>query len=108
LIPSNRARLEPAAKHPIYLAGAFLAPLRFIGVLGGLTIVSAFGYGVYAVLARFAWGHSPAGFTALAVMLATIGGMILLSLWIIGEYVGRIYDEVKRRPVYVIDKIVNG
>ena len=40
MIPSNRARLEPAAKHPIYLAGAFLAPLRFIG--GGLGLYKAF------------------------------------------------------------------
>lgn len=83
-------------------------PLRFIGLLGGVTMFSALAFVAYAIVARLAWGNGPAGFTALAVMLATIGGMILLSLWIIGEYVGRIYDEVKRRPVYVVDKIVNG
>jgi dolichol-phosphate mannosyltransferase len=117
-VPVERdARMAGEAKYNLRkliglaLNGAFsfsTTPLRFIGFLGGLTIVSAAAYGTYAVVARFAWGHSPAGFTALAVMLATIGGMILLSLWIIGEYIGRIYDEVKRRPVYVIDKIVNG
>ncbi len=37
-----------------------------------------------------------------------IGGMILVSLWIIGEYVGRIYEEVKRRPIYLVDRMVGG
>jgi polyisoprenyl-phosphate glycosyltransferase len=49
-------------------------------------------------------GRSPQGFTALTVLVTIIGGMILISLWIIGEYVGRIYEEVKRRPIYLIDR----
>ena len=53
-------------------------------------------------------GRSPQGFTALTVLVTIIGGMILVSLWIIGEYVGRIYEEVKRRPIYLVDRMVGG
>jgi dolichol-phosphate mannosyltransferase len=82
------------------------APLRFIGVLGSVVIVGAGLFSGYAILARVVYGTSTAGFTALTVLVTVIGGMILLSLWIIGEYVGRIYEEVKRRPVYLVERVV--
>lgn len=91
------------------LDGAFnfsTAPLRFIGLLGGAVSVGAMLFAAYAVYARIVLDRSPAGFTALAVLVAGLGGMLLLSLWIIGEYVGRIYVEVKHRPVYVVERIV--
>jgi dolichol-phosphate mannosyltransferase len=91
------------------LDGAFAfstAPLRFIGIVGGAVLAFTLAFTAYAIYARLVLGVSPQGFTALLVLGAAIGGMILLSLWIIGEYVGRIYEEVKRRPVYVIDEIV--
>ena len=91
------------------LDGAFAfstAPLRFIGVLGGFALLGSLAFSVYAVYAKFAQGRSPQGFTALTVLGTLLGGMLLLSLWIIGEYVGRIYEEVKRRPVYIVDRIV--
>jgi polyisoprenyl-phosphate glycosyltransferase len=82
------------------------APLRFIGVLGAMVTAGGALYALYAVFARLVLGRSPQGFTTLAVLLIAIGGMILLSLWIIGEYIGRIYEEVKQRPVYVVERIV--
>lgn len=82
------------------------APLRFIGMMGGLVLMISALFSGYAVFARLVLGHSPQGFTALTVLGSLIGGMILLALWIIGEYVGRIYQEVKHRPVYVVDRIV--
>ena len=91
------------------LDGAFAfstAPLRFIGVIGGLVLALATVFSGYAVYARLVLGRSPQGFTALTVLLTLLGGMILVSLWIIGEYVGRIYEEVKRRPIYLVDRIV--
>lgn len=91
------------------LDGAFAfstAPLRFIGVLGGFALLGSLAFSAFAVYARFALGRSPAGFTALTVLGTLLGGMILLSLWIIGEYVGRIYEEVKHRPVYIVDRVV--
>jgi polyisoprenyl-phosphate glycosyltransferase len=82
------------------------APLRFIGVLGGITMLGALAFSGYAVYARLVLDRSPQGFTALTVLLTLIGGMLLISLWIIGEYIGRIYDEVKQRPVYLVDRII--
>jgi len=91
------------------LDGAFAfstAPLRFIGVAGGVTLLGSIAFSVFAVYAKLVLGRSPQGFTALTVLGTLVGGMILLSLWIIGEYVGRIYEEVKRRPVYLVDRVV--
>ena len=91
------------------LDGAFAfstAPLRFIGVAGGITLLGSVAFSVFAIYAKLVLGRSPQGFTALTVLGTLVGGMILLSLWIIGEYVGRIYEEVKRRPVYLVDRVV--
>lgn len=82
------------------------APLRLIGVLGGLTLLLSVSFSAYAVFAKFFLGRSPQGFTALTVLGTMVGGMILLSLWIIGEYIGRIYEEVKARPVYLVSRIL--
>ena len=84
------------------------APLRFIGALGGMVLMFAGLFSLYAIAVRVLLGQSPQGFTALTVLVTVIGGMILVSLWIIGEYVGRIYEEVKRRPVYLVDRTLGG
>ena len=83
-------------------------PLRLIGALGGFVLMFAAVFSMYAVYVRLVHGQSPQGFTALTVLVTVIGGMILVSLWIIGEYVGRIYEEVKRRPIYLVDRTVGG
>lgn len=91
------------------LDGAFAfstAPLRFIGVAGGITLLGSIAFSLFAIYAKLVLGRSPQGFTALTVLGTLVGGMILLSLWIIGEYVGRIYEEAKRRPVYLVDRVV--
>jgi dolichol-phosphate mannosyltransferase len=83
-------------------------PLRFIGLLGGFVLVFAAVFSLYSVFVRVFLGRSPEGFTALTVLVTLIGGMVLISLWIIGEYIGRIYEEVKRRPIYLVDRMVGG
>lgn len=82
------------------------APLRLIGVLGGFTLLLSVAFSAYAVYAKVVLDRSPQGFTALTVLGTMIGGMVLLSLWIIGEYIGRIYEEVKARPVYLVSKVM--
>ncbi len=78
-----------------------VVPLRFASWLGFLAILVASGYAAYALFARFFLHHSPQGFTALIGAVVFLSGVQLVFLGVLGEYVGRIYGEVKRRPHYV-------
>jgi len=80
-------------------------PLRMITTLGVLFMVVALIIIVYA-LSAFWGGHVIPGWTSLLVSLWFIGGTILTAIGIIGEYIGKIYKEVKRRPRYFIEKEV--
>ena len=80
-------------------------PLRVITYLGLLFLV-ALGVIAYALYEHFA-GHTIAGWTSLLVSMWFIGGSILLACGVTGEYIGKIYLEVKRRPKYFIDKKIN-
>lgn len=79
-----------------------IVPLRIATFLGAVTVLGGLGYGVFVLIARIA-GGPPRGFATLALLQIIFAGMILLVLGVIGEYIGRIYDEVKRRPVYLIE-----
>lgn len=76
-------------------------PLRFIFVTGQLFILVSLGVIVYALVA-YLQGEVIAGWTSLLISLWFIGGILLTALGIIGEYVGKIYREVKRRPRYIV------
>lgn len=79
-------------------------PLRLATFLGFMTVVGGALYGLYVLVSRLA-GAPPQGFATLALLQVGFSGILLLVLGVIGEYVGRIYDEVKRRPVYVVDRV---
>ena len=81
-------------------------PLRVITYLGLLFILVALGVIAYALYEHFA-GHTISGWTSLLVSMWFIGGSILLACGVTGEYIGKIYLEVKRRPKYFIDKKIN-
>jgi len=78
-----------------------IIPLRIATFVGAATVVAGAGYGIFVLIARIA-GAAPQGFATLALLQVIFAGMILLVLGVIGEYIGRIYEEVKRRPVYLI------
>lgn len=78
-------------------------PLRMITTFGLLFILVAVGIICWALYA-FAAGHTIPGWTSLLVSLWLIGGAILTAIGIIGEYIGKIYKEVKRRPRYFIER----
>jgi glycosyltransferase involved in cell wall biosynthesis len=83
-------------------------PLRlatWLGVLAGLVAV---GTGIWAfVVTFFAKGIVP-GWTTIMILVAFGASAQLLMMGVLGEYIGRIYEEIKRRPLYVVDRIVNG
>jgi len=81
-------------------------PLRISLVAGLLVAVFGVGDGVYAVVRKFQH-HTVPGWTSIMVMLCLIGGGVLLSIGILGEYVGRIFEEVKGRPLYVVSRRMN-
>jgi len=82
-----------------------IVPLRAVAIVGATAISLSFFYALYAIYAKY-WLHSPQGFTALVVVITFLSGVNLFSLGVIGEYVGRIYEESKARPHYVVCKVV--
>ena len=76
------------------------APLRIAGYIGGGVAFLSFLYALYYVVKTLIYGDPVAGFPTLIIVILFMGGLQLLALGILGEYVGRIFNEVKRRPVY--------
>lgn len=90
------------------IIGFSTKPLKLVGILGMVSILISIILLIYA-LVSFAC-HSPnlsAGWTSIMVAITFFAGIQLMSIWIIAEYVGRIYDEVKQRPQYIVDKKIN-
>ena len=84
-------------------------PLRIITWLGACTIGLGVLYGLYTLFVRmFSAHHVESGWTSLMIVLLVFSGTQLLSLGILSEYVGRIYDEVKQRPRYVVGSLSEG
>jgi len=83
-----------------------IVPLRAAALLGTLAIGASALFAVYSLLVRLFMSQTPRGFTALVFLITFLSGVLLLFLGIIGEYVGRIYEEVKARPLYVVGRTV--
>jgi len=80
------------------------APLRISSFLGVVVSLFAFIYIVYLVLRTLLFGTDLAGYPSMMAVILFLGGVQLLSLGIIGEYIGRIFNETKQRPLYLIDE----
>lgn len=83
-----------------------IVPLRAATLLGALATGLSGVFAVYSVYAKFFLHRTPQGFTALVLLITFLSGILLFFLGIIGEYVGRLYEEVKARPHYIIRKTV--
>jgi dolichol-phosphate mannosyltransferase len=79
-------------------------PLRIAMYVGMTTAVISFAAGIVVLYIKLFTDHATPGWASPVVSILFIGGLILVTLGIIGEYIGRIYDEVKRRPLYVIQE----
>lgn len=84
------------------------APLRIATYAGIAISIFAFLYLLYLVIRTFFFGTDLAGYPSMMAVILFLGGVQLLSLGIIGEYVGRIFNETKQRPLYLIEEYHNG
>jgi glycosyltransferase involved in cell wall biosynthesis len=105
---AGRTKYSPVKLLMLAFDGIFafsIVPLRAASILGVVAIVLSGLYSVYAIYARF-WLRSPQGFTAIILAITFLSGVNLFFLGVIGEYLGRVYEETKARPHYIIGKIV--
>jgi len=82
-------------------------PLRVATIIGGSSAVCGFLYGLYTILKKLLLPDVPIGFSAIMCAIVIFGGMIMLMLGMIGEYIGRIYISLNSAPQYVIRETVN-
>ncbi len=80
------------------------APLRISTILGLVVSLVAFIYMCVVLANTLIWGEPVAGYPTIVILILFLGGVQLISLGIIGEYLGKTFIEVKQRPVYVVDK----
>ena len=82
-------------------------PLRIATVIGALSACIGFLYGIYTIIKRLVNPLVPSGFSATMAAIVFFGGMIMLMLGLIGEYIGRIYISLNNSPQYVIREKIN-
>ena len=82
-----------------------IMPLRLASTIGFLSALIGFFYGTVIVFKTLFFHEPVVGFTSLVVLITFFGGIQLLSIGIIGEYIGRIFNETKNRPLYVVKNI---
>ena len=83
-----------------------IVPIRAAALFGAIVMFLSSLYVIYAIYVKFVLRISPQGFTALIVAITFFSGVLLFFLGVIGEYVGRIYEEIKARPQYIVGRTV--
>jgi len=105
---AGRTKYSPLKLLKLASDGIFafsIVPLRVASILGTVAITCSLLFALYSIYAKF-WLHAaPKGFTALIFVITFLSGMNLFFLGIIGEYVGRVYEEAKARPHYVVRRV---
>jgi dolichol-phosphate mannosyltransferase len=77
-------------------------PLRMVLQIGLFVSAVSFCAGIYAIAIKLSGAYAISGWASLAVFVSFIGGVQLIVMGVMGEYVGRIYEEVKHRPLYLV------
>ena len=83
-------------------------PLRFATMMGASIAIMGFLYALYTIIKKFINPAVPAGFSALMSAVLIIGGMLMLMLGMLGEYIGRMYVGINNAPQYVVREVVGG
>jgi polyisoprenyl-phosphate glycosyltransferase len=105
---AGRPKYSPIKLLMLAFDGIFafsIVPLRAAAILGVIAIFLSGLFSLYSIYVKF-WLHSPQGFTAMILAITFLSGVNLFFLGVIGEYVGRVYEETKARPHYVVGKVV--
>jgi len=79
-----------------------ITPLKIATYIGLLTSIGSFGYALFVIYKTLAFGEPVRGYPSLMVIILFLGGMQLMCLGVIGEYLGRMFNETKQRPLYLI------
>lgn len=83
-------------------------PLKLLGIIGFLAIIASILLFIYAIISYiFKLNSLVPGWTSLMITITFFGGLQLISVWLISEYIGKIFDESKNRPEYIISKKIN-
>jgi dolichol-phosphate mannosyltransferase len=82
------------------------APIKLVTAIGFALVVFCIGVLGWTLYVRFFTSHHPQGWTSVIAVVLLLGGVQLLSLGVIGQYVARIFDETKQRPVYLVEEVV--
>ncbi len=88
------------------LTSSTLAPLKISAYVGFLTATAAFLMGLFFIVKKLAFGDAVPGFSTLIVVLLFLGGVQLTVLGVMGEYLGRIFNETKNRPLYFVNALM--
>ena len=90
------------------IIGFSTKPLKIVGLLGIISIFISIAILIYSLIS-YAYGldNLTVGWTSIMVTITLFSGVQLFSIWIMSEYIGRIYDESKRRPEYIVEKLIN-
>jgi polyisoprenyl-phosphate glycosyltransferase len=106
---AGTSKYSPAKLLKLAFDGIFafsIAPLRAAALLGVFAVAASSLYALYSLYVKLALNQSPRGFTALVLVVTFLSGLQLVFLGVMGEYLGRVYEEVKGRPLYVVDRII--
>ena len=82
-------------------------PLQILAIVGAVIALLSFMIGTFVLVTKLAGYDYVVGFPTLALLVSFLSGIQLAGLGLIGEYIARIYDEVKGRPMYIVDKFIN-
>ena len=105
---AGRTKYSPLRLLKLASDGIFafsIVPLRAAAIFGATATGVSILYSIYSLYVKF-WLHAPQGFTALILVITFLSGVNLFFLGIIGEYIGRVYEEAKGRPHYVVRQVV--
>ena len=83
-----------------------IAPLKFATYIGMATSLLAFVYGAYMVVITLLYGNPVPGYPSLIVIVLFLGGVQLMAIGVLGEYIGRIFTETKQRPLYFVNELL--